>query len=283
MKLRLWSATSSSLPFLAALFVLAPTEGCAREDEDDEEEASATTTSALQAQSQAGLTEGVVDTEGSLAPDPEEAARKVLEFPTRGLLPEGCATKTREANVVTLKLANCTGPFGKVVVNGSLVATFSRAAQDLLHVAMVSAEGTVASGKPLTYKADADVRFEGGQRFLTYAGRSSGTTARGRSFARQTDLSIVADVTTHCASIDGVSKGTVGRYEVDLTIQGFKGCRDACPTAGLARATVDGPLIKDASVEVTFDGSDRARVKIDARRKRELTVTMDCAAAEAVD
>ena len=70
--------------------------GCASEDGD--EEASATVTSALQAQSQGGVTDGVVDIEGTLAPEPEEAAAKVADFPTRGLEPAGCATKTRVAS-----------------------------------------------------------------------------------------------------------------------------------------------------------------------------------------
>src|SRR5262245_3545998 len=88
-----------------ALALLVAESGCSADME--REEASATATSALQAQSQSGITDGVLDTEGTngaLAPDPEDAARIVAEYPTRGLRPEGCATKTRDGNVVTLKL-----------------------------------------------------------------------------------------------------------------------------------------------------------------------------------
>lgn len=270
-----------SIPSLSLLLLIgAP--GCAAADDD--EEASATTTSALQAQSQAGLTDGVVDVDGPLAPTAEDAAKTVAERPLRNIRPEGCTKKTREGNVVTLELAGCTGPFGKVEITGSLVATFSNPSADIVHVDIKASEGTTANGKALTYAATGDVRFDGSQRFVTYHGSSSGTTKRGKAFTRATDLSIVADVSTHCATMDGVSKGTIGKYDVDLTVTGFKGCRDACPTAGSARATVDGPLVKNASVEVTFDGSDSAHVKVDrgeGRKKRELDVTMDCSAAEA--
>ncbi len=77
--------------------------GCASSD-DDGDEASATTTSALQAQSQDGVLEGVVDAEDDAAPEPEVAAQKVVDYPARGLSPEGCAKKVRDGNVVTLTL-----------------------------------------------------------------------------------------------------------------------------------------------------------------------------------
>src|SRR5262249_12596041 len=110
---------------------------------------------------------------------------------------------------------------------------------------------------------------------------SSGTTARGKSFSRTTDLTVSVDTEAQCLAIDGTSKGTVGKYDVDLTIEGFQGCRNACPTAGTAKATVDGPLVKPASITVTFDGSDTADVKVHARKDRELKVKMDCEAGEA--
>jgi hypothetical protein len=251
--------------------------------QSDDEEASATTTSALQAQSQGGITDAVVDTEGTLAPEPEEAAKAVTEHELRGLRPAGCATKTRDGNVVTLKVDKCTGPFGKVVLEGTLVATFSKTSDDTLHVDIAAGDGTTADGRALTYEAQADVRFDGTQRFLTYHGHSSGTTKRGKDYARHTDLSIVADIATHCAQIDGASKGNVGAYEIDLTIEGFKGCRDVCPSAGLARATVDGPLVKSASIEVSFDGSDKAHVKTHIKKDRERDIALDCDAAEAAE
>ena len=267
---------------LASIFTLglalAPT-GCASED-DEQEAASGTATSALQASSQGGLTDGVLDTEGGLAPDPELAAQTVADRPLRGLHPAGCATKTREGNVVTLKLDGCSGPFGKVTLRGSLRATFTRAA-DVLHVALAASDDLTANDRSMTYAAQADVRYEGTQRFVTWHGESSGTTKRGKSFQRATDLSIVADVETKCAAIDGVSKGTIGRFDVNVTIEGFHGCKDACPTAGLARATIAGPRGKERSMDVRFDGSDHAKVKGFGGRSFDLA--LDCEAAEAAE
>lgn len=279
MELRRFVICSTTCILGALAFV--PVTGCAAEEDGDE--ASATTTSALQAQSQAGLTAGIADVEGTVAPSAEDAAKAVADGPLDNLQPAGCAKKTRDGNVVTLALDACTGPFGKVAITGTLTATFSNPSADTVHVDIEAADGTTANGSPLSYAATGDVRFDGSQRFVTYHGSSNGTTKRGKSFVRTTDLSIVADVTTHCATMAGTSKGSIGRYEVDLEVTGFKGCRDACPTAGTAHATVNGPLVNDASVDVTFDGSKSAHVKVSARKTRTLDVAMDCSAAEAAE
>jgi hypothetical protein len=256
---------------------------CARPVED-EDGASATTTSALQAQSQDGVMDGVLDTEGVVAPEPEEAAKKLVELPSSRFQPAGCATKTRDGNVVTVKLDKCTGPFGKVVLEGSLVATFSKTTASDLHVDVVAADGMTGNGRALTYAAQVDVHFEGTQRAVTYHGSSSGTTKRDKAFSRHTDATMAFDVATHCGQIDGVSKGSIGNYDVDVTIEGVKACRDVCPGGGTAKATVDGPLVKNASIQVTFDGSDKAHVKIETQRKtHERDIALDCAAAEAAE
>lgn len=256
--------------------------GCASDD-DDREEASSTATAALQTQSQDGVLQGVVDLEGDAAPEPEAAAQRVVDDTSPGLTPDGCAQKTRSGSVVTLTLNECSGPFGQVLLTGSLVATFSKTSANDLHVDIVASNDTTANGRAFAYGAQADVHFDGMKRIVTYRGSSSGSTKRGKDFARQTELSITADVGTHCAKIDGSSKGRVGKYDVDLSITGFEGCRDACPTSGVARATVDGPLVNDASVEVSFDGTDQARAKISARRERDLVIALDCRANEAAE
>ena len=260
--------------------LLAPT-GCAG-DEDEQEAASSTATSALQASSQGGLTDGMLDTEGGLAPDPEVAAQTVADRPLRGLRPASCATRTRDGNVVTLKLDGCTGPFGTVTLHGTMTATFTRPSSgDQLHVDVAASSDLTANDRPLTYAAQADVRYDGAQRFVTWHGASSGTTKRGKSFDRTTDASIVANVDTRCATIDGVSKGSVGRWDVNVTIEGFSACEDACPGAGAARATLRGPLGKERDLSVRFDGSATAIVT--GFRGRTFGLALDCDAAEAVE
>jgi hypothetical protein len=272
--------TASVLVSALGLGLLLAPSGCAS-DEDEQEAASSTATSALQASSQGGLTDGILDTDGNLAPDPEVAAQTVVDRPLRGISPEGCATKTREGNVVSLKLDGCTGPFGRVTLRGVLQAKFSRTSSNVLEVDITGSSDLTANDHPLTYAAQAGVRYEGSQRFVTWHGDTRGTTKRGKSYTRATDLSIVADAATKCAAIDGVSKGSVGRFDVDVTISGFNGCKGTCPKAGLLQATVRGPRGRSKSLEVTFDGTDQAKVK--GFRGRSFDLTLDCDAAEAAE
>jgi len=262
-------------------FVAVAATGCSAQA--GSEEASGSTTSALQAQSETGLTNGVLDIDGTLAPDPNVAAQAVAEKPTSGLIPAGCATKTLAANVVTMKLDGCTGPFGKVVMNGTLTATFSKSADDTLHVDVASGSDLVANDRAVTYQAHADVTYDGTTRHLVYQGASSGTTKRGKDFSRQTDLTVDTDTATHCATIDGTSNGSIGKYTIDLTIQGVHGCTGSCPSAGSAHAEISGPLVHDASLDVSFDGSNEAHVKVKTRNVRNFDVAMDCDAAEAAE
>jgi hypothetical protein len=274
-------AKTLALAFIPFAALACAATGCAAQTGD--EEASATTTSALQAQSESGLTDGVLDIDGTLAPDPAVAAQAVAEKPTKGLYPAGCATKTLSGDVVTITLDACTGPFGKVVMNGTLTATFSKTADDTLHVDVASGSDLVANDRPVKYEGHADVTWDGTTRHLVYQGASSGTTKRGKDFSRQTNLTVDADVSTHCATMDGTSKGSVGKYEIDLSIQGFQGCTGSCPSAGAAHASINGPLVNDASLDVSFDGSSKAHVKVKTKNERDFDVSMDCDAAEAAE
>lgn len=265
--------------FLACSLGLAPT-GCAADADDEEEAARGTATSALQASSQGGVTDALLETDDTAAPDPEAAAQKIAEHPTNGLEPAGCATKTREGSAVTIALSGCSGPFGKITMDGALRLTFRRTGADVLHVD-ITGEDLVANGRPLRYLASADVRYEGSQRKITWHGESSGTTKRGRAFETSSDFAIDADVDARCVAVDGVSKGSVVGFDLDVTIEGLRACKDQCPAAGLARAIVRTPRGRERSLEVRFDGTEIARVK--GFRGREMDVALACADAEAAE
>ncbi len=262
----------ATLPLALALAA-----GCAPRD-DDEEAAAQSTTSALQASQHGGLTEAAIDLDEGDAVEPERAAQAVAERPTKGLSPSGCATKTREGAKVTLVMKGCTGPHGKLTLDGTLVATFTRPSPDALHVELVGGDDLRANGRDLGYRADADIRYEGALRRVTWHGQVSGVTKRGKSYERRTDLDIVADTASRCLDVAGTSRGTIASWSVDVTIDRFRACEDQCPTSGQIKATVRSPGGRERSLEVTFDGSDQARVV--GPRGRELTVKMACADGE---
>ncbi len=265
--------------FTSCSLLLALTLGaCASEEED----AASVTTLALQAKSEADLLDAVLDLEGVASPDPSEAARLVAERPAGRLQPQGCMQKSQQGDTVTFELEGCTGALGMVELHGTLVATFSKTAENLLHVVLVSQPGTRANDRELTYSAESDVRYETpNTRRYAYRGSTKGVTARGRAYARDTELTVSVDTQTECVSIDGASRGSVGPYTLDVSLEGMRGCRASCPSAGRVTATVEGPRAQSASITVQFDGSEQAHVERGGRRTRERSVRLDCAAGEA--
>src|SRR5689334_10377705 len=102
---------------------------------DEEQLAEASVTSALETTRSAGAGKIVVDgVAQSDCMSPEAAAAEAAARPTVGLYPEGCATKDADGAAVHVELAECTGAFGRVHLNGGLDAVFTDAgACDKLH------------------------------------------------------------------------------------------------------------------------------------------------------
>ncbi len=262
----------------AGALVLASTAlGCNAQD-DEAEAASSSATSALQASQHSGLTEGAIELEGADAADPEKAAIAVAERPSRGLLPAGCATKTRDGNKVRLVSKGCTGPFGHVAFDGVLEATFSKGDSNQLHVDIKGVDLQV-NQRAFTYQASGDITYEGSLRYVTWHGDVSGTTKRGKEYTRHNELDIRADTAKKCLEISGTSTGTIGGFDLDITIDSVAVCKDQCPSEGSVHATVTGPAGRNRTMDIAFDGSSQARVK--GFRGRSFTVDMACADGEA--
>lgn len=269
--------------FVALAFVsitLAAAAGCARGDEE-EEAASQSTTSALQASQHGGLTEAAIDLDEASAVDPERAAAAVADRPMKGLSPAGCATKTRDGAKVTLVAKGCTGPHGKVTLDGTLVATFSRPTKDALRVELVGGDDLRANGREMRYRATADIVYEGALRRVTWRGDVSGETKRGKRYDRHTELGIVADTALRCLDVTGSSRGTIAGFGVDVTIDRFRACESRCPASGDIKATVRTPAGKEHTLSVSFDGTDEAHVV--GFRGRKFDVKMACEDGETDD
>jgi hypothetical protein len=251
--------------------------GCMRAVED--EAASETTTAALSTSQQAGLTQSALELDEADAKDPMKAAEAVATKPLTALQPAGCAERTRSGATVNVVFKDCTGPFGKMHLKGSLAITFSSPSPDEIAAALVGGRDLTINDRPLHYRANGSITFEGAKRKLLWHGESAGTTKRGVEFDRRNDLDLVFDVATRCVDASGSSRGKIGRYQLDLVVDGFSMCPSKCPTSGHVVATLDGPR-KDRSLEVDFDGTDKAKVKGFEGRRSEIQMACDDGEAE---
>ncbi len=263
--------------------------GCAKDD--DEETATATVTSALQASPNDGLTHDIVEAPevASAVIDPMKVAAKVASGDRAIVQPAGCATRTLGADKKSVHFVfkACTGPFGKVKLDGSADVSFALDEQNHLVADITSGADLHANDRPLQYKAHGVVAVSGSVRDVTWHADASGETKRGRSYTRSTDLAFKLDLaraqadgsTKRCIDGGGVAKGKVAGVEIAITVDGLSVCESACPK-GHVQGTVKGPLGKERSAEITFDGSDQAHVKLP---KRELDITLACDESESAE
>jgi hypothetical protein len=242
---------------LATAFVTAGLTGCGQVDE---QLAEASVQSALQTSRSAGLgkmTYEVIDDKTCF--DAATAAEEAASRPAVGLYPEGCATKTADGTALHVELADCTGPFGRVHLNGGVDARFSPASCDTVHAEIADAGDLAANERPLDYSASADITAVDTRRNVSWAGHWSTTTKRGWEVEQTSDLDVVVELSSDCLSLDGTTSGHVDRYNLDARIEGLRICPGTCPAAGNVSIELDGPR-RDRSLAVAFDGSNIAKV-----------------------
>ena len=226
--------------------------------------AEASVESALQTSRSTAITKVVVDDPrreqgdtGCL--DPVAAAAEAAARPSAGLYPEGCATKTAEGATVHAELDDCTGPFGRVHLDGGIDAELSTTSCEQLHAELFDSGDLTANEAPLEYSATAEITASETQRFVDWSGRVALTTKRGQEVEQTSDLAVVGDVADDCLSIEGTAAGHVDSVEYDVNLEGLRVCPGACPERGTVGVHAEGRR-REASISIEFDGSSTARV-----------------------
>jgi hypothetical protein len=259
---------------LASCVIAASVIGCQRMEE--QALAEATITSTLQTSQTGGTGKIVVDgmePDANPCPvDPEAAAARAASRPSH-LYPQECAVKTSDGPTVHMTLNDCTGPFGRVHLNGGLDAAFSPGQSCAVH-AEIEDDGTLTgNGKPVDYQASADIVTRPGERDVTWAAHWTATTKRGRQVEQQSSLNIVVNDSTDCLDIVGTTNGHVDEYPFGTVIDGLVVCPGKCPSAGTVSAKFEGKY-RDIDLTVRFDGSDTAHVT--GKKGRQFDVKMVC-------
>ncbi len=170
--------------------------------------------------------------------------------------PKGCLTVTADApaKTVTYAFAGCFGPNGLGRLTGTLVATYAVTA-DKLTLDIVGTDLTL-NRSTVDWTSHAEITAAGADRQMVWKASLSGTTARGKDFARTNGKTVTWRYGDRCFSVSGVSEGDVrGRY-LRVQIADFKRCQGTCPEAG-GRITIATRNDK-AKVEILFDGTNTA-------------------------
>ncbi len=264
-------AQLSAVP-LFSLFALGLA-GCAQAM--DQELAEASVQSALQTSRNSGVGKVVFDAvDPTACLDPAAAAAEAAARPTAGLYPSSCVAKTADGADLHVELDDCTGPFGRVHLDGGLDATFTASACDKLHAEVVDSGDLTANQRDLEYSASAEITVDGDLRNVDWAGHWSTTTRMGKEAEQTSDLAIVVHAQSGCLDVSGTTKGHLGDHDFDSTIEGLSVCPDACPAAGTVRVTAEG-WRRERSLLIEFDGSNVAKVTIDDEDVHEVEMVCD--------
>lgn len=246
--------------------------GCVRDD--DYEAAEASVTAALETSRSSG-TSGVAfetsDKNGCV--DPVRAAQSAAGLPMVGLYPEGCAVKTQDGARVHVQFHDCTGPFGRMHLNGGVDAVFTGCEDAKAHVEVQDSGDLTRNGRAMDYQATAVITEQSAGRDVAWNAAWNSTTRRGRHVEHTSDLDVVIDGSTNCRTISGTTEGHVDQVRFGSEIQWLTVCPDKCPSAGTLRVhreTRRGEKI----LEVRFNGTDRAEVT--ASNGRTFQVQMVC-------
>jgi hypothetical protein len=266
------TARFASLPALALALLLT---ACGPSEDDF---ATAIVTSALQAPKAHELSDDVVDEPCGML-TAERAAVAAASRPTTTLYPESCVDKTADASTVHVTFDGCTGPFGRLKLDGGVDARFEVMDECRLR-ADLHDTGLTGNGRPLEYQASADIVVLDGAHEIAWNAHVSGTTRRGRSIEQVSAMQVVLDPATGCRTLTGNADGNVDGFEYDWGVTGMSVCPAECPSSGVVKAAWHRGR-RDRNFRVEFDGSSVAHVTLPNGDTRD--IAMVCAAAEAAE
>jgi hypothetical protein len=167
------------------------------------------------------------------------------------LQPAGCVTSTRAGATVTYVFTNCTGPYGLVKLNGTVVAVYSPKPGGVVQ-AVVTSTGFKAN--ELTFDLNATVLASetNGVKKADVTVQAEGTGPRGGTVERQGAYVATYDAAAGCVTLDGAWQTKAGLRTSSTVMAGYKRCKGSCPAAG-GTITHTGP--QRVVTTLSYDGS----------------------------
>ncbi|NUO47335.1 MAG: hypothetical protein HOV80_00615 [Polyangiaceae bacterium] len=188
------------------------------------------------------------------------------------LQPPGCVTTMTEGNRVIFTMSGCTGPWGRLEVNGQTQVTLSPGDGAGTFAIDFISEGLTLNGRPASFDVSADVEITEAAKTIAWTGTFQGTAADGREVLHDADIELVLN-TDGSVSLSGSSSVSIGfrGVEVDIAELVRNGPVGTCPEGTVTVARKVG----DLSVTLTFDGTNEyvAKTSRGGRGKFDLTCT----------
>lgn len=170
--------------------------------------------------------------------------------------PRGCLDVVNDtaAKKVTYTFSQCTGPSGLFRITGVVSAVYSVSAGTLT-LDIVGTQLRV-NRATVDWSSHAEITADGVSRSMHWKAQLTGTTPRGREFARSNEKSISWKFGERCFALAGTSEGTVDKRPLRTEVTGFQRCQGACPEAGGRVAFTN--LKSNKTIQIVYDGTNRA-------------------------
>ncbi len=241
--------------------------GCGRsaeldDAEDGDESVSVTST-------ESALTSTLTDDLGQPMSATGEALAQAAESRIGSRLqPQGCVVATRAGNTVTYVFTDCTGPYGLVTLNGTLVAVYTPHAGGGVQ-AVVTGTAFRANAAVFDLNATVVATETSGVKRAQVTAQSEGTGPRGGAFTRDGAYTATYDPAAGCVTLDGAWQTKAGLRQASTVVAGYQRCKGSCPAAGgtITHTTARGP-----AVTLTYDGSATASWATSGGRAGTLTL-----------
>lgn len=184
------------------------------------------------------------------------------------LQPQGCVVATRNGNTVTYVVTNCTGPYGLVTLNGTIVAVYTPQAGGGVK-AVVTSTGFKANAATFDLNATVLASETNGVKKAEVTAQSDGTGPRGGTFTRDGAYTATYDTVAQCVTLDGTWQTKAGLRQGSTVVAGYKRCKGSCPAAG---GTITHTNSRTSAVTLTYDGSATANWTTSAGRTGTLAL-----------
>ena len=207
-----------------------------------------------------------VDVSASGLTGEQAATAAAASAGSKFILP-ACLTKSVTGNVATYTLNSCSGPYGLVLVTGTLTATYTVAVAGGTPTVNVNLVGTGIKVNGMTVDVATTAKISGPStnRTASVTSTSKATTMRGNSITHAGQYDATWD--GMCMTLSGSFATQTMNNSYATVITGYKKCLNACPTQGTVTFTN-----LSNTLTITYSGGKQAKLVVNGGAQQTINL-----------
>lgn len=178
-----------------------------------------------------------------------------------------CLTKNVVGNVATYTMNNCSGPYGLLLVTGTLTATYTVSVSGGTPSVTVDLAGTGLKVNGMTVDVATTAKISGPStsRTASVTSTSKATTMRGNSITHAGQYDATWD--GMCMTLSGNFATQTMNNSYATVISGYKKCLNACPTQGTVTFTN-----LSNTLTITYSGGKQAKLVVNGGAQQTINL-----------